>query len=183
MHCLWLTLADPDPATNGQLIYSKGLIEAARDAGATLRVIGLARRENPRMVRDLLAIDWRLADEQVQSPWRRLLSSVPAVAHRGNAPNMKRLLEQALAERSWDAIVFDSISSGWAFSTVMRHCRQSLRPPRVVYLSHNHEVTVARRIVKAARGLRRVSKAVDYLKVRRLERRLVAAAARCCGTA
>ena len=47
MHCLWLTLADPDPATNGQLIYSKGLIEAARDAGATLRVIGLARRENP----------------------------------------------------------------------------------------------------------------------------------------
>ncbi|HZB52612.1 MAG TPA: glycosyltransferase [Reyranella sp.] len=176
MHCLWLTLADPDPATNGQLIYSKGLIEAARDAGATLRVIGLARRENPRTVCNLLGIDWRLADEQVQSPWRRLLSSVPAVAHRGNAPNMKRLLDQALAERSWDAIVFDSISSGWALGTVMRHCRQSLRPPRVVYLSHNHEVTVARRIVKAARGLRRVSKAVDYLKVRRLERRLVAAA-------
>ena len=176
MHCLWLTLADPDPATNGQLIYSKGLIEAARDAGATLRVIGLARRENPRTVCNLLGIDWRLADEQVQSPWRRLLSSVPAVAHRGNALNMKRLLDQALAERSWDAIVFDSISSGWALGTVMRHCRQSLRPPRVVYLSHNHEVTVARRIVKAARGLRRVSKAVDYLKVRRLERRLVAAA-------
>lgn len=176
MHCLWLTLADPDPATNGQLIYSKGLIEAARDAGATLRVIGLARRENPRTVCDLLGIDWRLADEQVQSRWRRLLSSVPVVAHRGNAPNMKRLLDQALAERSWDAIVFDSISSGWALSAVMRHRRQSLRPPRVIYLSHNHEVTVARRIVKAARGLRRVSKAVDYLKVRRLERRLVAAA-------
>ena len=105
MHCLWLTLADPDPATNGQLIYSKGLIEAARDAGATLRVIGLARRESPRTVCDLLGIDWRLADEQIQSPWRRLLSSVPAVAHRGNAPNMKRLLDEALAERSWDAIV------------------------------------------------------------------------------
>lgn len=176
MHCLWLTLADPDPATNGQLIYSKGLIEAARDAGATLRVIGLARRESPRTVCNLLAIDWRLADEQVQSPWRRLLSSVPGVAHRGNAPNMKRLLDQALAERTWDAIVFDSISSGWALGTVVRHCRQSLRPPRVVYLSHNHEVTVAHRIVKAARGLRRMSKAVDYLKVRRLERRLVAAA-------
>ena len=86
MHCLWLTLADPDPATNGQLIYSKGLIEAARDAGATLRVIGLARRENPRTVCELLGIDWRLADEQVQSPWRRLLSPVPVVAHRGNAP-------------------------------------------------------------------------------------------------
>ena len=134
MHCLWLTLADPDPATNGQLIYSKGLIEAARDAGATLRVIGLARRENPRSVCELLGIDWRLADEQVQSPWRRLLSPVPVVAHRGNAPNMKRLLDQALAERSWDAIVFDSICSGWALGAVVRHRRQSLRPPRVVYL-------------------------------------------------
>jgi polysaccharide biosynthesis protein PslH len=176
MHCLWLTLADPDPATNGQLIYSKGLIEAARDAGATLRVIGLARRENPRTVCDLLGIDWRLADEQVQSTWRRQLSPVPIVAHRGNAPNLKRLLDQALAERSWDAIVIDSLSSGWAVNAVMRHRRQTLRPPRLVYLSHNHEVTVARRIVKAARGLRRITKAIDYLKVRRLERRLVAAA-------
>lgn len=176
MHCLWLTLADPDPATNGQLIYSKGLIEAARDAGATLRVIGLARRENPRTVCDLLGIDWRLADEEVQSPWRRQLSPVPVVAHRGNAPNMKRLLDQALAERSWDAIVFDSLSSGWAIGAVARYLRQSPWPPRLVYLSHNHEVTVARRIVKGARGLRRLAKAIDYLKVRRLERRLVAAA-------
>jgi glycosyltransferase involved in cell wall biosynthesis len=125
---------------------------------------------------DLLGIDWRLADEQVQSPWRRFLSSMPVVAHRGNAPDMKRLLDQALAERSWDAIVFDSISSGWALRAVARHRRQSLRPPRLVYLSHNHEVTVARRIIKAARGLRRIAKAIDYLKVRRLERRLVAAA-------
>jgi len=48
MQCLWLTLADPEPATNGQLIYSKGLIEAACRAGASLTVIGLARPENPR---------------------------------------------------------------------------------------------------------------------------------------
>jgi hypothetical protein len=32
MQCLWLTLADPDPATNGQLIYSKGLIDAGCSA-------------------------------------------------------------------------------------------------------------------------------------------------------
>ena len=30
MNWLWVTLADPDPATNGQLIYSEGLIRAAR---------------------------------------------------------------------------------------------------------------------------------------------------------
>lgn len=176
MQCLWLTLADPDPATNGQLIYSKGLIEAARDAGATLRVIGLARRENPRSVCRLLGIDWRLADEYVQSSWRRLLSPMPVVAHRGNAPNMRRLLDEALAERPWDAIVLDSISSGWALGVVARHRRQSLRPPRIVYIAHNHEITVARRIAQASRALRRVVKAIDYLKVRRLERRLVATA-------
>lgn len=176
MQCLWLTLADPDPATNGQLIYSKGLIEAARDAGAMLRVLGLARRESPRSVCNLLGIDWRLADEQAHSPWRRLLSPMPVVAQRGSAPNMRRLLDEALAERPWDAIVFDSISSGWALGAVARHGRQSPRPPRVVYLSHNHELTVARRIVKAARGLHRAAKAIDYLKVRRLEHRLVATA-------
>jgi glycosyltransferase involved in cell wall biosynthesis len=176
MQCLWLTLADPDPATNGQLIYSKGLIEAARDAGATLRVIGLARRESPRSVCRLLGIDWRLADEQAQAPWQRLLSPLPIVAHRGNAPIMKRLLDEALEERPWDAIVFDSLSTGWALRAVMRHRRQSLRPPRLVYIAHNHEITVGRRIAKAARGLRRVLKAIDYLKVRRLERRMVAAA-------
>lgn len=176
MQCLWLTLADPDPATNGQLIYSKGLIEAARDAGATLRVIGLARRENPRSVSRLLSIDWRLAEEQVQSSWRRLLSPMPVVAHRGNAPNMRRLLDEALAERPWDAIVVDSICSGWALRAVARYRRQSLRPPSLVYIAHNHEITVARRIVKASRGLRRVVKAIDCLKVKRLERRLVAAA-------
>jgi glycosyltransferase involved in cell wall biosynthesis len=176
MHCLWLTLADPEPATNGQLIYSKGLIEAARDAGATLRVIGLARRENPRSVCELLGIDWRLSAEQVQSRWRRLLSPLPVVARRGNSPNMRRLVDEALAERPWDAIVFDSISSGWALAAVARHRRLSLRPPRIVYIAHNHEITVGRRIAKAARRLRRVLKAIDYLKVRRLERRLVAAA-------
>ena len=34
MHCLWLTLADPEPATKGQLIYSRGLIDATRRDGA-----------------------------------------------------------------------------------------------------------------------------------------------------
>jgi len=176
MQCLWLTLADPDPATNGQLVYSKGLIDAARDAGATLRVIGLARRENPRSVSRLLGIDWRLAEEQVQSTRQRLLSPMPLVAHRGNAPTMKRLLDEALAERPWDAIVFDSISAGWAHRAVVRHRRRCVRPPRLVYIAHNHEISVARRIAKTSRGLRRLAKAIDCVKVKRLERRLVASA-------
>jgi glycosyltransferase involved in cell wall biosynthesis len=134
----------------------------------------LARRENPRSVSRLLGIDWRLTEEQVRPAWRRLLSPMPVVAQRGNTPNVRRLLDEALAERPWDAIVFDSISSGWALSAVMRHRRQSVRAPRIVYIAHNHEITVARRIASTTRGVRRIVKAIDGLKVQRLERRLIA---------
>ena len=155
MQCLWLTLADPDPATNGQFIYSKGLIEAACRAGAALTVIGLARPENPRPSVDPRGIDWRLANERRKSAGWRLLARDPMVTQRGS-PEMVRMLEHALAERSWDAVVFDSICAGWALRHVMRHRARSARPPRIVYIAHNHEVTVARRIAAAAQGLRRI---------------------------
>src|SRR5262249_3127304 len=60
--------------------------------------------------------------------------------------------------------------------SVLRHCRLSLRRPCVIYIAHNHERTVGRRIASESRGLRRLAKAIDYIKVRRLERRLVVAA-------
>ena len=43
MRILWLTLADPTPPTNGQYVYSHGLIHAMAAAGIELHVIGLAR--------------------------------------------------------------------------------------------------------------------------------------------
>jgi polysaccharide biosynthesis protein PslH len=175
MQCLWLTLADPEPATNGQLIYSKGLIEAACRAGASLTVIGLARRESPRADGDPRVIDWRLAGEQPKSAARKLLSRDPVVTQR-NSPEMARTLEYALVERSWDAVVFDSICAGWALRHVLSHRARSARPPRIVYIAHNHEVTVARRIASAAQGLRRILKEIDFLKVIDLERRLISAA-------
>ena len=175
MQCLWLTLADPEPATNGQLIYSKGLIEAACRAGASLTVIGLARPESPRVYGDPRVIDWRLADEQPKSAARKLLSRDPMVTQR-NSSEMARTLEHALVERSWDAVVFDSICAGWALRHVLSHRARSARPPRIVYIAHNHEVTVARRIASAAQGLRRILKEIDFLKVIDLERRLISAA-------
>lgn len=176
MRCLWLTLADPDPATNGQLLYSRGLIESVHAAGAFLRIVGLARPDNPRPARPLSGVDWRLADEQPKSAWQRLLSPLPVTTQRGDAPSLERLVDEALAERVWDAVVFDSICSGWALGHVLRHCRQSPRRPRLVYLAHNHEITAARHIADGAGGPRRILKELEYVKVRRLERRLVAAA-------
>ena len=45
----------------------------------------------------------------------------------------------------------------------------------MVYIAHNHEITVARRIADAARGARRLHKGWDALRMARLERRLIAA--------
>ena len=175
MQCLWITLADPEPATNGQLIYSKGLIEAASDAGAQLTIVGLARPEIKRLPVDRRGIAWRLGREEVWTPWKRLLSANPALATR-TGPEIVDALERCLSSQLWDAIVFDSICAGWALGRVMRHRRRAARVPRIVYIAHNHEVTVARRIAHDASGRERLIKEIDQLKVIGLERRLIAAA-------
>ncbi len=176
MHCLWLTLADPEPATNGQLIYSRGLIEATRKAGAELCVVGLARPEKSTIPSNEDGLAWRLAGERRQSRWQRLLQALPDVASRGCSPEMDRLLARTLDERDWNTVVFDSICSGWGLGAVLRHRARARRRPKLVYLAHNHEITVARRIADASGGPKRLLKEIDALKVVRLERRLVAEA-------
>jgi glycosyltransferase involved in cell wall biosynthesis len=175
MHCLWITLADPEPATNGQLIYSEGLIRAMRSAGASLCVVGLSRTEKSTIPADESGLVWRLVSEERLPRWRRLLHGMPEVAMRGISRPMADMLASTLAARPWDAVVFDSICAGWALEAVRRHCARAVHPPKVVYLAHNHEVTAARRIADESRGVRRIMKELDFLKVVRLERSLIAA--------
>jgi glycosyltransferase involved in cell wall biosynthesis len=90
---------------------------------------------------------------------------------------MQAALERALAERRWDAIVFDSICASWALPAVTRYRRRAGTGPKLVYLAHNHEATAARRIAQARTGARRLVAGLDAWKIGRLERRLVAEAA------
>ena len=176
MQCLWLTLADPDPATNGQLVYSRGLIGSVRDAGARLRVVGLRRKDKLLHEHHRHDIDWQLGEEVRRSLTARLASPLPAMALRASSSQLRRAVARSLAERRWDAVVFDSICGGWALDTVQRHVGRSRHRPRLVYLAHNCEGMVARHIAGRARGVQRLWKAVDGFKVERLERRLVRAA-------
>ena len=176
MDCLWLTLADPDPAINGQLIYSKGLIESTHRAGAALHIIGLSRPHESQPRRDETGLVWQLTAIRRTSRWQRLLSNKPEIALRSYSQEAVAVLRRALTERDWAAVVFDSICAGWALDTVVQHRSRSARPPRLVYLAHNHEATVAQRIARASRGLRRIVREVDAFKIARLERRLVAEA-------
>jgi glycosyltransferase involved in cell wall biosynthesis len=176
MQCLWLTLADPDPATNGQLIYSKGLIDSARDAGALLRVVGLRRVEKPMLAHHRQDVDWCLGEERHRLAIARLASPLPSIALRAASQELRRRLLATLGDRRWDAVVFDSICSGWALDIVQRHVGRCGRRPRLVYLAHNREEVAARRIAERADGLKRTWKQIDGWKVRRLEQRLVDAA-------
>ena len=176
MDCLWLTLADPDPAINGQLLYSKGLIEAAHKVGASLCVIGRLRPGESAPRQDQSGLVWRLTAPRKASRLERLVSRKPELALRSYSRDAARALARSLAEREWDAVVFDSICAGWALEAVIEHRARHPRPPKLVYIAHNHEATTARRIASASRGLRRAVWGIDALKVARLERRLVAAA-------
>ena len=175
MNCLWLTLADPEPASNGQLLYSKGLIEAAARSGLALTVLGLARPEHPRCGVDPLGIDWCLAQEMPRASWQRLLSPYPSITQR-RSPDLQGLLARALAERAWDAIVFDSICAAWALPAVLQYRNGGGKGSRLVYIAHNHEMTVARHLAASARGLRRLQRELDRVKTFALERRLLAVA-------
>ncbi len=181
MNVLWITLADPEPATNGQLIYSQGLIEAAVGAGLDLCVVGLSRHEKSEAPADQRGLTWRLVPERPRARWRCLLSVLPRSAQRGSSWPMRQTLRSALAGRApnggpWDAVVFDSICAGWALAEVLRHRSASRFPPKLVHVAHNCEALVARHIVGESRGLRRLVKTIDAFKVERLERRLVAEA-------
>lgn len=172
MKCLWLTLADPEPAVNGQFIYSAGLINAMAALGAELSVVGLSRASSGHRSAEG-RIRWHLASEPSRrSKASKVLSSVPLVSFLSMAPGIERAIETCLRDDDPETVVFDSISMGWALPIVLR--RRRTRAFKLVYLAHNHEITVARQIAASATGLKGAGLAFDALKVVQLERRLVA---------
>ncbi len=174
MRCLWLTLADPEPKKNGQLIYSGGLIQSMATGGTKLHVIGLDRHgEKDGLPRACANIRWQLHRRHHRPTWRRLASPLPNLASFGASSAGRQAVDQALAAEVWDAVVFDSIMSGWALGSVLR---QRHRARKLVYLAHNCETIAARRIADDTRGVRWLARRLDAAKTAVLERRLLGAA-------
>lgn len=175
MKLLWLTLADPDPPTNGQFLYSAGLIEAVRYAGAEIAVVGLDRpqarhRDGHRSGR----VAWSLAPHRPRSRWLGLVARTPFLVFRTMTPDLRRRASAAIARADWDAIVFDSLALGWALPVALRRYQNATARPRLVYIAHNHETAIARILAgDETRTLHRLVKRVDSLRVARLERALV----------
>lgn len=175
MRCLWLTLADPDPPLNGQSVYSGGLIRSCARSGAEMDVLGLcspcglARRDEERD-----GIRWHMPDGEELPRWSSLATKFPHMANRCRTPRMRAMLNKLLDGSKWDAIVFDSLSAGWALPDIRRHYAMNGRVPKMVYISHNHETSLRKSLAANRQGLFvRQAQRLDALKVMRLERALV----------
>lgn len=172
MRWLWLTLADPDPPTNGQFLYVTGLIHAVAAAGVELHVIGFDLPHGWHRDGDQIGkIHWHLAPHRPHPPWRTVFSPLPRDVARTHTHGMALRVTEALSAGPWDAIILDSWVLGWTLPALRAHC--AARSTRLVYLAHNHEESVARALIEGERRpLHRVVRRLDALKARRLERQL-----------
>lgn len=176
MRCLWITLVDPEPRHNGQLIYSGGLIGGAAEAGMEVEVVGLAREGKARPLGQQQGnCTWWLADHKLRSRLLSLISPLPHMASRARSDQLDKVLLDRL-QHSWDAIVFDGISAGWALSAVLKRYPVKSRRPRLVYVSHNHERTLREEVARNhPSAAMRVALHCDAWKVAILERRMISA--------
>lgn len=178
LRCLWLTLADPDPPLNGQFLYSSGLIRAAAATGMKLDVVGFCLPGGTHRDGETSGlVNWHLAPHRPRSGWRRIVSRLPILAYRTDTPSLRRSVRCLLHRGQWSVVVIDSIALAWVLPYVRRVHHRAAPPPKLVYLAHNHEETVARRIAQSERRIvRRFCKYLDALKMAALERAVSRAA-------
>ncbi len=174
---LWLTLNDPNPRHNGQLIYSGGLIDSIAGRDMEIEVLCLARpgphhRSNHRDGK----VRWWIAEDQPRSHLSSLVSRLPHVAKRTVTRSMRRMLRELLDRERWDSVVIDGLSLGWAIDTLRRQFPNDRSRPRLIYISHNHEATVRTQVASNQTNpfLRQIL-GLDAQKACRLEHKLVAA--------
>ncbi|HEY1722074.1 MAG TPA: glycosyltransferase [Magnetospirillaceae bacterium] len=174
MNILWLTLADPYPVDNGQFIYSAGLIRALELSGASIHACGFYRPGDKVSEETQGGIArWRLASHRPRSRWRCLLSPWPALASRTQTQELRQIVEAELEQRPWDVVVFDSIALAWAIGMVVKWRVRTGNRATIVYLSHNHEESVATAMAtQERRAFNRLVRQFDAWKMRWRERSL-----------
>ncbi|MAS93451.1 MAG: hypothetical protein CMO55_09690 [Verrucomicrobiales bacterium] len=154
MKCLWLTRKYPRPTNSGELIYSNGLIRSFAAQPVDLTVIAHDNDEVPvgngstnSQYKDQDGVEWLLGTPRLGSRLGSLVSRFPSDTWRLKNGGPEALLDQALDQRKWDAVIIDHAAIGWALGPLMK-LRMSAgeESPRLVYVSHNHEAKVRREV-------------------------------------
>lgn len=175
MKLLWIARWDSRNPTDGQLLYTEGLLSSLAPNGASVEVLATVRDETA----DMTAPPERMH----MAPWPlprslSLFTSLSSDAAKQRTRAFVRALDAALARRP-DAIVFDYYATGWAVSAVEAHCAALGKGrPLIVYVSHNHEASLRRTVADQYKGnaLMRWVVRRDAAKAAALEDRLVEAA-------
>jgi polysaccharide biosynthesis protein PslH len=173
MRCLVLTGELPYPTDSGLRVYAAGCAEALASAGA--EVVGLSLGDG-RPYAGPGGIEWRTVDAKPASRWRTVASRLPAMAAALDVAPMRAALESALRGQPWDAAVIHHLQAGWAVDLLVE-ARARGQVGSIVHMSHNHEATVRRDVVRQHRGNPVKTAALwwDARKVASLERRVVEA--------
>jgi polysaccharide biosynthesis protein PslH len=170
--CLWIEREIPFPPNAGDHIYTAQMAAALARSGVEVHMLGFA----PENV-DAVPVEWPVRWYPLRGARtgnvRALFSSLPLNAATHATCEFRSMLRTFLAQ-PWDAIILDHYSSGWALD-LCRKAEGRQRPPVLVYLSHNHEETVWRSLLRdqGSVSAKQLVLWQNALKVRSLERKLV----------
>ncbi|MDB5799939.1 MAG: hypothetical protein JWL63_878 [Rhodocyclales bacterium] len=184
LKCLWISRDIPFPQDAGDRIYSANMADASALAGVQVSFIGYGAAvpgNLPGAWADQSMIATHVLAGHKRGKLNALFSHLPIAAAIHATPEYRAVLARQLAE-DWDFLVIDSYGSGWALDACLaareRARNTGGKVPTIVYFSHNHEESIWRSM--AAQGQASLPKRLalwqNYLKVRALERRLVARA-------
>jgi len=183
LRCLWVSHDIPFPQDAGDRIYSANLASALAHAGAEVRYLGYLQGDPNEVPRDWVS-EWVAVNGTKRNEHLALLSRYPRIAAVLGTRSYRELLQRQLQE-PWDAIVLDGYASGWALAACVqardkahdevRNGREHVKPPVLVYLSHNHEESLWQAMTQAtdALSLKRLGVWQNYRKARMLERAMV----------
>lgn len=181
MRCLWLTREFPKPTVRGDLLYARNLIENLAGAGASVTAIALSQTEDGFRAgqsvetREEDGVSWRIVRRRTLNRVLSLMSRLPSDAYRNGTPEYRAELERQLRARHWDIAIVNHIGMGWAFAPLMRWRQTTGQRLPLVYVSHNHEMSLKPQVAAAQKGspLYKAALMHDARKFVRLEREMI----------
>lgn len=174
MKILWLSRWDSRNPTDGQLVYSEGLISSLEHLGADIHVIATARTAGAPMTSS--------SSRTIVAPsvWPRafsLMTNISSDSFKQRSTAFRESIESALTDRP-DVIIFDYYATGWMLEHIQDfYERMGKDRPFLVYLSHNHEASLRPKVAQGYSGnaLKKWAVRHDAEKAAAMENQLAAA--------